>query len=582
LEGGACAAARWLVRAPGARWSVGWGVVALLVVGAWLGVRAGTPQMANSEVSTLLKNLLPESGSSQRIEAIKAIGKSGDKRFIAPLIDVMRFLRTQEEYRAMVMTLDVLSGEDVAAWAAPLDDLIVWYGNHEDQLQLPPGYTRWKGDLMAEAVDPRFREFLYNGANSTVHVEEVVWGGVRVDGIPALINAKMIAAADAQYLQASEPVFGVSINGDNRAYPLRILDWHEMADDVVGGVPVALTYCTLCGAGVLYDRRADGRMFVFGSSGFLFRSNKLMYDHETHTLWNQLTGEPVVGRLAGSGIKLNVLPVVVTSWGEWKEEHPDTMVLDIHTGYDRPYTLGATYGGYFASPGTMFPVWRQSRALPKKARVFVLQWEGEAKAYSLGALNNAGGVVNDEFAGKNLVIYYESATGRVVLPANWRKMMGKLKHREVTACNELTYDLVSQALARDPRLVRDIIAEFLLAMPTEDRLRTLTNYTPQAKQGDSAPEGEIAPDLRNEVALRGLIGETRAYERGAHRFELANRRDELKDEAGQLWKVTEKSLDGPGKVQLPRVAGHVAYWFGWFAFFPKTELYNASASAATK
>lgn len=560
------------------------GVVALLsivalAVGVWAGACAGNPQAPESDPSPLLKNLLPQASSKDGTEAIEAIGRLHDKRFIAPLIDAMRFLRAQEEYQAMLKTLDALMGEDVAAWHAPLDDLIVWYGNHAEQLQLPPGYNGWKGELLAQAVDPRFREFLYNGAKSTVNVEEVVWGGVRVDGIPALIHPHMIAAADAHYLQASEPVFGVSIHGDNRAYPLRILDWHEMADDAVGGEPVALAYCTLCGAGVLFDARAGGHTFVFGSSGLLFRSNKLMYDHETHSLWNQLTGEPVIGTLAGSGIKLKVLPVVLTSWSEWKEEHPETEVLDIHTGYDRLYTLGASYGGYFSSPGTMFPVWRRGDALPKKARVFALQWNGAAKAYSLDALNDAGGVLNDTFAGKNLVIYYKSAVGRVALPANWQKMMVKLKHREITAANQLTYDLVSQALAKEPKLSREINAEFLLAMPTEERLKTLTSYTPQARQGDSAPDGEIAPDLRNEVALRGLIGETRAYERGQHRFERMDQRNELRDETGKEWKVTETSLDGPGKEQLPRMAGHLAYWFGWFAFFPNTELYNGSLAA---
>jgi hypothetical protein len=552
--------------------------IVALAVGGWARSRAGIPQVPESEASALLKNLLPEASTKERIEAIKSIGRSHDKRFIAPLIDVMRFLRTQDEYQAMLKTLDVLTGENVAAWRAPLDDLIVWYGNHEEQLQPPPEYSGWKGELIAEAVDPRFREFLYNREKSTVEVEEVVWGGVRVDGIPALVNPKMIAAEEAHYLQANEPVFGVSINGDNRAYPLRIMDWHEMADDVVGGEPVALAYCTLCGAGVLFDARASGFSFVFGSSGLLFRSNKLMYDQGTHTLWNQLTGEPVIGTLAGSGTKLRVLPVVLTSWSKWKDEHPETKVLDIHTGYDRLYMLGASYGEYFSSPGTMFPVWRQSGALPKKARVFALQLNGNAKAYSLDALNDAGGVLNDTVAGENLVIYYESAAGRIALPASWQKMMMKLKHREITAANQLTYDLVSHALAKEPKLSREISAEFLLAMPTEQRLKTLTSYAPQAKRGNSAPEGEIAPDLRNEVALRGLAGETRAYDRGRHRFERMDEGRGLKDETGQAWKVTETSLDGPGRVHLPRVAGHLAYWFGWFAFFPRTELYGGTVA----
>src|SRR5262249_22543445 len=154
-------------------------------------------------------------------------------------------------------------------------------------------------------------------------------------GIPALDQPKMIPAADAGYLNADDPVFGVEINGDARAYPLRIANWHEMVNDVVGGVPVSLAYCTLCGAGILFDGRVAGRAepFNFGSSGLLYRSNKLMYDRQTDSLWNQFTGRPVMGRLTGSRIELKVLPVVLTSWSQWRAHHKDTLVLSLETGF---------------------------------------------------------------------------------------------------------------------------------------------------------------------------------------------------------------------------------------------------------
>ena len=112
---------------------------------------------------------------------------------------------------------------------------------------------------------------------------------------------------------------------------MRILDWHEMLNDVVGGVPVTLAYCTLCGSGILYDARVPGRAepFVFGSSGFLYRSNKLMYDQATQCLWNQFTGRPVVGPLTGSGIELEVLPVTIASWRDWLAAQPKTKVLSL-------------------------------------------------------------------------------------------------------------------------------------------------------------------------------------------------------------------------------------------------------------
>ena len=115
------------------------------------------------------------------------------------------------------------------------------------------------------------------------------------------------------------------------------------------GCPFLWRTARLCGAGIVFDGRAsDGVTYTFGSSGFLFRSNKLMYDRQTRTLWNQLTGEPVLGELVGSGIKLDLLPVVVTTWEAWLSQHPDTVVLDTDTGYSRPYYPGAAYGDYFA------------------------------------------------------------------------------------------------------------------------------------------------------------------------------------------------------------------------------------------
>ncbi|MGH9846196.1 MAG: DUF3179 domain-containing (seleno)protein, partial [Blastocatellia bacterium] len=331
-------------------------------------------RQADERTAKRLAALLPAAGSEQRLAVLRELAKAKDKKFIAPLIDLMRFARTGDEYVAIVETLRALTGEKLDAAATDTwERAIVWYGEH-GELTPPPGYTAWKGEMLAQLLDPRFKQFLYEGATATVRVEEVVWGGVKVDGIPALVNPKMATPDHANYLptylEDSEPVFGVAINGDARAYPLRILDWHEMANDVVGGKAVALAYCTLCGAGVLYDSTAGGQTFQFGSSGFLFRSNKLMYDRATNTLWNQLTGEPIIGKLAASKLKLKLLPVVLTSWGEWKAQHPDTKVVDINTGYERPYQVGATYGRYFASPGTMFPVWRQSRALPRKARVY--------------------------------------------------------------------------------------------------------------------------------------------------------------------------------------------------------------------
>ena len=148
-----------------------------------------------------------------------------------------------------------------------------------------------------------------------------------------------------------------------------------MFNDVIGGVPVSLAYCTLCGSGILFDTTVAGRTLplVFGSSGFLYRSNKLMYDHATKSLWSTLTGAPVVGPLVGKGIVLKPLYLVTTTWGEWRRRHPETRVLSLDTGYDRDYSEGAAYRDYFATQRLMFNVPKLDDRLPNKAEVLAVR-----------------------------------------------------------------------------------------------------------------------------------------------------------------------------------------------------------------
>jgi hypothetical protein len=167
----------------------------------------------------------------------------------------------------------------------------------------------------------------------------------------------------------------VVVNGEARAYPKRILAWHEMAIDRVGGVDLTVVYCTLCGTVIPYERQAGGRRYTFGTSGLLYRSNKLMVDDETKSLWSSLEGVPVVGPLARSGIQLTFHPVVTTTWEEWRREHPATRVLSLDTGYDRNYGEGVAYRDYFGTDRLMFEVPSTDARLRNKAEVLVLRPE---------------------------------------------------------------------------------------------------------------------------------------------------------------------------------------------------------------
>ncbi|MEL6415270.1 MAG: DUF3179 domain-containing (seleno)protein, partial [Pseudomonadota bacterium] len=168
-------------------------------------------------------------------------------------------------------------------------------------------------------------------------------------------------------------------NGDARAYPKRILAWHEMFVDTIGGVEIAGVYCTLCGTVIPYETQIDGVNIEFGTSGFLYRSNKLMYDRQTSSLWNTLTGEPVLGPLANQGLKLEYRPIVTTRWSDWKRLHPDTQVLSLETGHRRDYGEGVAYRDYFSTDRLMFNTPYDDNRLSNKQEVLALRFPGAPK-----------------------------------------------------------------------------------------------------------------------------------------------------------------------------------------------------------
>ena len=193
---------------------------------------------------------------------------------------------------------------------------------------------------------------------------EIFSGGPPKDGIPAITGPEMIAAGEEDGLDAREPVMVLELDGQPaRAYPVRYLIFPEIVNDEAGGIPIAVTFCPLCNSGLIFDRRLGGRVLEFGVSGMLRFSDMVMFDRQTDSLWNQLTGKPALGPLVGQGIELVRLPIVRTTWANWLAQHPDTTVLSLDTGWTRDYEPGAAYGDDFDSPTTMFPVFQRSQQL---------------------------------------------------------------------------------------------------------------------------------------------------------------------------------------------------------------------------
>jgi len=250
---------------------------------------------------------------------------------------------------------------------------------------------------------------------SLVPREEILTGGPPKDGIPALINPKTESVHEAgRWLRPDDEVLGIVINGGTRAYPLRayplrILNWHEIVNDHIGGRRFVITYCPLCGSGMAFDS-SD----IFGVSGLLYQSDVLLYDRRTESLWSQLMARAVTGPRIGERLKM--LHIEHTTWRDWRQHHPQTRVLSRHTGYSRDYDHDP-YAAYRRREGTMFPVRNADHRLPSKAWVIGLSLDGQARAWEVSALVRAG-ERRENWHGRQLIIrYYANGNRAEVMDA---------------------------------------------------------------------------------------------------------------------------------------------------------------------
>ena len=243
-----------------------------------------------------------------------------------------------------------------------------------------------------------------------VPLEEIVSGGPPKDGIPALDEPRFISVAEADtWLSDRDPVVLVDEGDEAKAYPLQILMWHEIVNDVVGGRPLAVTFCPLCNTALAFDRRLDGRTLDFGTTGRLRHSDLVMYDRQTESWWQQATGEGIVGFYAGRRLEFVSAPVV--SWETFKSTHPEGQVLSRRTGYDRPYGENpyTRYDDAKGSPIASFFRGRRDDRLPAMARVVAVSLGGEDVAYPFTLLRERP-AINDEVGAVPVAVFWKPGT----------------------------------------------------------------------------------------------------------------------------------------------------------------------------
>ncbi len=233
-------------------------------------------------------------------------------------------------------------------------------------------------DIDSESPQSTMTLMETNGLKHIIPLDKIKGGGPPKDGIPSIDDPKFAEIQGSQFVSDSDIVIGLEINGDARAYPLFILVWHEIVNDRVGDVPVAVTYCPLCYTNQVFERVIDGNEVEFGTSGKLYNSNLLMYDRWTESYWSQALGIAVTGEL--TGMQLKKVPFDVITWGDWKKLHPDTLVLTTNTGHLRSYATDP-YGNYYTDPRIIFPVDHSDDRMHPKEVILGFHENGIYNAY---------------------------------------------------------------------------------------------------------------------------------------------------------------------------------------------------------
>lgn len=254
----------------------------------------------------------------------------------------------------------------------------------------------------------------------SVPLDQIVDGGPGKDGIPAILNPRFVSISAATFLRDSDRVLGLRLGAEAKAYSIKILNWHEIVNDSIGGSPVVVTYCPLCGTGIAFDANVQGRRHTFGVSGLLYQSDLLMYDHQSESLWSQIGMHAVAGSLTGT--RLTPIFLEHTTWGEWATAHPNTLVLSTKTGSLRSYDRDP-YLGYADRSELMFDTTHFDPRYHPKEWVVGVEIDGTAKAYPMKELANTTSPITDHIKGQRITVHFnQSARSASVTDADGKPL----------------------------------------------------------------------------------------------------------------------------------------------------------------